>query len=65
MYTIKTHNNFKAVKEIATELYNRYIDYYYSVDFLYFIEIVDNSIMDLYGVCNIEDLHEHITTTYI
>lgn len=62
---LKTKTNIEVVKELARELYFKYNDYYYSVIFEILVEAVDNSITDLHGVCDIEDLHKNITENYI
>lgn len=53
------------VKEIARELQMEYYDYYCTVYFDFIVEAVENSIYDLEGVCNLEDLHHHIIENYI
>ena len=57
--------DIKPYKRIAGELYYKYTDYYYTVIFDVLVEAVINSIYDLEGVCDIDDLHKHITENYI
>lgn len=58
-------SDIKPYKEIAAELYNTYIDYYYTCIFDIVLDAVIQSIKDLHDVCNIEDLHKHIKENYI
>ncbi len=57
--------NIDALRELANELYWKYCDYYWTVNFNFLMEAVDNAIQDLYGVVDLEDLHQHIKENYI
>ena len=52
-------------EEIAINLQNKYYDYYCTVYFGFLVEAVENAINDLLGVCDLEDLHQHIIENYI
>ena len=52
-------------KEIARDLSIKYYNYYCTVFFDFIVEAVYNSVNDLMGVCDLDELHAHIKENYI
>ena len=56
----------RAYKEIASNLYYTYYNYYCTVYFDFIVEAVENTIKDFYGeIKPLKEIHQHIKENYI